>query len=97
MFPDHPLLTLDDPHVLVAPIADSPKPPPQRITFTLHALNHLTKEAVFVTTGASKPDVVARVAVPVSRLEPNPLPAGRVRPVKGTLTWFLDEAAASKL
>jgi len=96
LFPGHPLLALTGGDVVVAPISDSPKPPPARITFTLGALNRASAVA-FVATGASKAVLVARCAVPRAALEPEPLPAARVRPVSGSLVWFLDEAAAGKL
>jgi 6-phosphogluconolactonase len=91
LFPGHELLLEDD--RWVAPILDSPKPPPERITLTLPVLNHAARVA-FVAAGASKADALHSVLdTPEAGL-----PAARVRPVyPGTLYWFTDEAAVSKV
>jgi 6-phosphogluconolactonase len=57
LFPHHPLL---DATGRVAGISDSPKPPPERITLTLPALNG-SRRIVLLTTGAAKADALARV------------------------------------
>lgn len=60
LFPGHPLAegaTVGDSSV--APITDSPKPPPQRVTLTLPALCRC-RHAAFVVSGASKAGAVAR-------------------------------------
>ena len=94
LFPGHALL--DEKVRKVIHIKDSPKPPPERITFTLPYIN-AAKNVFFVTTGASKADVVARCAIDVSKLEADPLPSARVRPTAGALEWFIDADAAAKL
>ncbi len=88
LFPDHPLL--DETERWVAPIFDSPKPPPERITLTLPLINHAANVA-FIATGAGKADILPQV------LSSTTLPAGRVRPHNGDLRWFVDEAAAANL
>lgn len=91
LFPAHALL--EETSRLVAPISDSPKPPPCRITLTYPIIN-ATKCAVFVSTGASKASVLQQV------LEGDTaelLPAARVKPACGELHWFVDDAAASLL
>jgi len=87
LFPGHSLL--DERERWVAPIFDSPKPPPERITLTLPVINHAAHVA-FITTGAGKADALRRVWEP----EGEPLPAGRVQSDGGAPHWFVDEAAA---
>jgi len=80
----------------VAPIADSPKPPPKRVTLTLSVLNHAARIA-FVACGKEKVPVVKKV-LDGDEGKKELLPAARVKPVyPGCLYWFLDEDAAGDL
>ncbi|KAI8337027.1 6-phosphogluconolactonase [Chlamydoabsidia padenii] len=90
LFPGHPLL--DETTLWVAPINDSPKPPPERITLTLPVVNH-AKSVVFVTAGEGKQEMVQKI-IEQPELE---LPCQRVRPDAGKVHWFVDDAAAGKL
>lgn len=69
---------------------DSPKPPPQRLSFTYEALN-AADQVWFVVAGADKQDAVA-VAMGDS---PGDLPVGRVHGTKST-QWFIDTTAGTK-
>ncbi len=89
LFPGHPLL--QETERWVAPIFDSPKPPPQRLTLTLPVLNH-ARQVAFITAGAGKADILAQVLAADSTL-----PAHLVQPSAGDLHWFVDEAAAARL
>lgn len=71
------------------PVVGSPKPPPQRISLTVAALNDADAVWMLVTG----PDKAAAVASALSDTE---LPAGRVHGRAATV-WFLDRAAASQL
>ncbi len=63
-----------------------------RITLTYAVLNR-ARRVVFLACGASKADVVRRVLT----AWPPDLPAQRVRPTDGRVTWVLDPAAAVRL
>jgi 6-phosphogluconolactonase len=64
-----------------------------RITFTLPLINH-ARAVFFLVTGAEKASSIARVLSP--DLDPDPLPAQRVRPKTGRLVWLVDAAAAGR-
>jgi 6-phosphogluconolactonase len=82
LFPSHALLRERDRRV--APVYDSPKPPPKRLTLTLPAL--LGARARIVTAaGAEKAPIVARYndgSLPVV--------------MAGSATWLTDAAAAGR-
>jgi len=89
LFPDHPLL--DETERWVAPIFDSPKPPPKRITLTLPVINN-ARQVAFLTAGIGKAKALSQIMKITARL-----PAGMVQPKNGDLHWFVDEAAAAGL
>jgi len=57
LFPDHPALESSG---TTAGVSDAPKPPPQRVTLTLNALN-AGRQLVLLATGAGKAPALARV------------------------------------
>lgn len=69
LFPDHPVLDADG---LTAGVTDSPKPPPERITLTLSALNAGAR-LVLMVTGTAKADALARVLAGPDRSTPSSL------------------------
>jgi len=90
LFPDHPLLK--EQGLWVAPIKDSPKPPPQRVTLTFPVINNASC-AIFVCTGESKAEVVKKILE-----DPNcKLPSALVKPLAGELHWILDQDAGKLL
>ncbi|KAL0340938.1 UNVERIFIED_CONTAM: putative 6-phosphogluconolactonase 4, chloroplastic [Sesamum radiatum] len=91
LFPGHPLV--QENKKWVASIKDSPKPPPERISFTLPVINSSANIAL-VATGAGKATPVYIALSDVSNSDV--LPVQLVAP-EGELTWFLDTGAASKL
>lgn len=92
LFPFHTALNVKSDWVTF--IIDSPKPPPERITFTLPVINSASNVAM-VVTGNGKAEAV-RLAVNEASSNCT-LPAQMVQPTNGKLVWFLDRAAASKL
>ena len=91
LFPGHPLV--QENKKWVTSIKDSPKPPPERITFTFPVINS-SAYAALVVTGAGKADAVhLALGGPQNS---NKLPVAMVSP-EGELKWFLDKGAASKL
>jgi 6-phosphogluconolactonase len=90
LFPHTPAAAETD--RLVVGVADSPKPPPRRITLTLPAVRR-SREVWLVVSGAAKADAVAAA---LAGAAPSDVPAagavGRLNTV-----WLLDTAAAGKL
>ncbi len=87
LFPHHPLLGVDD--VTCAAVLDSPKPPPERVTFTLPVLR-AARAIVFLVTGEGK-------AGPVAQIMAGPDPGTPASLLGGDATVVLcDEAAASQ-
>ena len=66
-----------------------------RITLTFPVLNAAYR-VLFMVTGKAKAERVREVLSPASG-KPAALPAARVQPANGMLTWLLDEAAGSLL
>ncbi|MBN7549022.1 6-phosphogluconolactonase, partial [Mycobacteroides abscessus subsp. abscessus] len=77
---------------LVVAVPDSPKPPPQRITLTLPAIQR-SREVWLVVSGEAKADAVAAA---VGGADPVDVPAAGAKGIERTV-WLLDEAAASQL
>ena len=90
LFPGHPLLKESE--RWVAPIEDSPKPPPRRVTLTYNVVNH-AHHVAFVLSGEGKRDMLAKVLD-----EPQlGLPSSLVRPfLPGEMSFFADAAASDK-
>ncbi len=59
LFPGHRELAIDD--RLVVGLHDSPKPPPDRVTFTLPLL-HAARRTLLLVAGSGKAEAMARVA-----------------------------------
>ncbi len=93
LFPGAASLSVTDRWVVASPPGTLP-PPVERITLTFPVLN-AAREIVFLVSGRNKAEALRDV------LEGKPgreqRPAAWVRPVDGTLTWLVDEAAASRL
>ena len=92
LFPDHPLLKEES--KVIATITDSPKPPPQRITFTLPTIN-AAKNVVFIAAGAEKATNIR--VVHQRKPDEKKLPSGLINPSSRSLHWFIDKPAAAEL
>ena len=77
---------------MVVGVSDSPKPPPQRITLTLPAIQR-SREVWLIVSGAAKADAVAAA---IGGADPVDVPAAGAVGRDATV-WLLDEEAASKL
>jgi 6-phosphogluconolactonase len=90
LFPGHPLLREEV--RLVAPITDSPKLPPSRVTLTLQALSR-ARALWFLVSGAAKAEA-ARDAI----LDPtSTLPAALAARRGADVRWLMDTDAARHL
>jgi 6-phosphogluconolactonase len=91
LFPGHPQLDADD-QVAVG-ITDSPRPPPERVTLTLAALNR-SRCVWFLVNGEDKAGAVAQALAAGTDL--HDIPAAGVSGEAETI-WFLDRGSASQL
>ena len=90
LFPDTPAV-LETTRTVVA-VNDSPKPPPQRITLTLPAIQR-SREVWLLVAGAGKADAAAEA---IGGAQPVDIPAAGAIGLE-TTRWLLDAEAASKL
>jgi 6-phosphogluconolactonase len=90
LFPDTPAVR--ETTRLVVDVEDSPKPPPQRITLTLPAIQR-SREVWLLVSGAEKADAVAAA---VGGADPVSVPAAGAIGREHTV-WFLDSGAAEAL
>lgn len=90
LFPGHPQLDADG---IAVAVHHAPKPPPDRISLTLAALNR-ARSVWFVVSGEDKADAVALALA--EGTDVHDAPAAGVKGQVETI-WFLDRAAASRL
>lgn len=88
LFPGH--ATLGVVERTTVGVTDSPKPPPERVSLTLPAIE-AAQEVWLVVAGADKADAVRRA---LAGADPSVVPASAVRGRSRTL-WLLDVEAAS--
>ncbi|XP_062194146.1 probable 6-phosphogluconolactonase 4, chloroplastic [Phragmites australis] len=93
LFPGHPLVNENQKWVTY--IKDSPKPPPERITFTFPVINSSAYVAM-VVTGAGKAGAVQK-ALSDKQTSSDLLPVEMAVLQDGEFTWFTDKAAVSML
>jgi 6-phosphogluconolactonase len=91
LFPGSPVLD-ETARLAAAEEAHYQDRPAHRVTLTLPVLN-AARHVLFLITGGAKAGIVQTVL----EGEPGRLPAQRIRPIAGQLTWLLDAAAASQL
>ena len=110
LFPGHDLL--NENHLLVAAIDDSPKPPPRRITLTLKILNENSSDVIFVGAGTGKSVILQSIFKTVTYQKKcsdwkeytvvmkdvkDCYPCGMVRPKSGNLYYITDSDGAELL
>ncbi|KAM0833064.1 hypothetical protein ACQ4PT_064492 [Festuca glaucescens] len=93
LFPGHPIV--HENQKLVTYVEDSPKPPPERITFTFPVINSSAHIALMVT-GAGKAGAVHKT-LSGKESSSDLLPVEMVEPQDGEMTWFTDKPAVSML
>lgn len=74
---------------LIVSVDDSPKPPPQRLSFSMELINR-SERIIFVVAGIDKAEAVEAV----HKNPESELPAAKVE-AKGETLWIVDEAAGA--
>jgi len=96
LFPNHPSVTLaQETDQLVIPVYDSPKPPPDRISFSLKALEGVETAVAFIS-GASKAPIIAQIANG-DRSLPIVVASQAIDKAGGHVIWLVDEEALSQV
>ncbi len=90
LFPDTPAVR--ETTRMVVSVEDSPKPPPQRITLTLPAIQR-SREVWLMVSGAAKAEAAAAA---IGGADPVAVPAAGAVGLETTL-WLLDKEAAAQL
>ena len=88
LFPASPVLAETD-RLVAAATAVYQDRPAERVTLTLPALNS-ARQVLFLVTGSAKAGIVKDIVEGTGEQ----LPAQRIQPVAGRLTWLLDAEAA---
>ena len=88
LFPGHPAQLTQD--AITVGVHGSPKPPPERVSLTLEAMERVA-QVWFVVAGADKAEAVRDA---LAGAGPSTSTAAQVTGQRATV-WFLDEAAAS--
>jgi 6-phosphogluconolactonase len=68
--------------------------PSERVTMTPAVINS-SREIIFLVNGAEKSAILSRILD--GPYDPEVLPAQRIRPLRGNLTWMVDQEAAREL
>ena len=91
IFPHEPGLLYAD---TFCAVATHPTSGQKRISLTGNVLNH-AREISFLVTGENKADRLYEIMN--NRPEAIMYPAYHIRPVQGSLTWYIDRAAAARI
>ena len=75
----------------ILPIADSPKPPPERITFSMPVVN-MAKRKVFAAVGEGKAEMAKHILEDANKTDGS-IPAAMVKDAE----WLFDTTGSSKL
>lgn len=92
LFPGLPQVLIDDPHVLVAGVRDSPKPPPLRLTLTVPMIAASKRTWVF-TSEERKAEAASRALAGGH----DPMAPSSYADAQNELLWLIDKGAASRL
>jgi 6-phosphogluconolactonase len=91
LFPNH--VSSQDSSSLVIAVHDSPKPPPDRISLTLRALQG-ARSCLIMAAGPSKAPVIADIAAG-NNSYPVAHAAQTVHAAGGTVVWYVDKPAST--
>lgn len=97
LFPGSPALEESQAWVLAVPHRQPPPPLVDRLSLSLPVLN-AARRVLFLVSGANKAPILRRLFAPTpEEAAAEPLPAARVQPTAGRLTWLVEAAALGEL